>query len=405
MTLKFPKKTEMLFKPSRYKVLYGGRGSGKSWSVARALLILGTSRPMRVLCARETQKSIADSVHKLLSDQIAAIDGLSDFYEIQKAAIYGKNGTEFVFSGLRDAASLKSFEGMDVCWVEEAQAVSEDSWEKLIPTVRKEGSEIWVTFNPEFEDDPTYTRFVLNTPDNCQIVKINWYDNPYFPEVLKIEAEALRRGNPKAYAHVWDGECVLAPEGAIFNIEHFKRYDNLEPLNYYDQIVHSWDTAFKDGELNDPSACTVWGCGKTHDHLLDCVNEKLTYPDLKRRLIKLCELYPPHALLIEDKASGQALIQEIRAETRLPVVAIEPRGNKETRAATCTPYIEAGRVWLPKSSDWLYIFEKQLSRFTPLQKNQHDDIVDSVSQYINWRLANPLNTDDILSAFDRMYRR
>ena len=150
--------------------MHGGRGSGKSHSAAAAALIHGSNKPIRVLCTRETQKSLDVSVHALLSDKIASIEGLSDFYEIQKAKIIGKNGTEFLFSGLRDASSLKSFEGADICWVEEAQSVSKDSWEKLIPTIRKPNSEIWVTFNSEYEDDDTYQRFIVNPRDGSLAV-------------------------------------------------------------------------------------------------------------------------------------------------------------------------------------------------------------------------------------------
>ena len=133
----FPLKLQCLFQPSRYKVLYGGRGGAKSWGVARALLIKGAQAPLRVLCSREFQTSIKDSVHKLLSDQIMAL-GLDGFYEITQTSIRGKNGSEFSFVGLKNNVSnVKSYEGVDICWVEEAQTVSRSSWNTLIPTVRR----------------------------------------------------------------------------------------------------------------------------------------------------------------------------------------------------------------------------------------------------------------------------
>jgi phage terminase large subunit len=212
----FPLKLECLFKPSRYKVLYGGRGGAKSWGVARALLIKGAQAPLRVLCAREFQTSIKDSVHKLLSDQIMAL-GLDGFYEITQTSIRGKNGSEFSFVGLKNNVSnVKSYEGVDICWVEEAQTVSRSSWNTLIPTVRKEKSEIWVTFNPELETDETYQRFVLNPPENCIVQKINWSDNPWFPETLKLEKDALKYRDPQAYNVVWEGLCRQTVDGAIF---------------------------------------------------------------------------------------------------------------------------------------------------------------------------------------------
>lgn len=212
----FPQKLSILFDSARYKVLYGGRGGAKSWGIARALLIIGARKPTRILCAREFQTSIRDSVHKLLSDQIIAM-GLTDFYEITQNAIRGKNGTEFSFVGLKNNVSnIKSYEGCDICWVEEAQTTSKLSWNVLIPTIRKEGSEIWVSFNPELETDETYQRFIVNTPENCIVQRINWSDNPWFPETLRLEKDALFVRDREAYNTVWEGVCRQTVDGAIF---------------------------------------------------------------------------------------------------------------------------------------------------------------------------------------------
>ena len=215
----FPIKLEGLFKPSRYKVAYGGRGGSKSWGIARALLIKGAKEPLRILCAREFMTSMRDSVHKLLCDQIEAL-GLSGFYEITQASIRAKNGTEFSFVGLKNnVANVKSYEGVDICWVEEAQTVSRLSWNVLIPTIRKEKSEIWVSFNPELETDETYQRFVANPPQDAIIIKINWYDNPWFPETLRQEKDALKDRDLEAYNQVWEGLCRQTVDGAIFASE------------------------------------------------------------------------------------------------------------------------------------------------------------------------------------------
>ena len=213
----FPAKAQVLFQPesSRYRVMYGGRGGAKSWAAARALLIKGAKTPLRILCAREYQTSIKDSVHKLLCDQIIDLE-LTSFYETTQAAIRGRNGTEFAFVGLKNnVANVKSFEGIDICWVEEAQTVSRNSWNVLIPTIRKEGSEIWITFNPELETDETYQRFVVKPPANAVVQKINWSDNPWFPETLRIEKESLRERDLQAYNQVWEGMCRQTVDGAI----------------------------------------------------------------------------------------------------------------------------------------------------------------------------------------------
>lgn len=212
----FPNKLEFLFQPKRYKVAYGGRGSGKSWGVARALLLLASNKPLRVLCAREVQNSIKQSVHTLLNDQIQAL-GLGAFYEVLEAEIRGKNGSLFTFTGLASntVESIKSFEGVDICWIEEARNVSKRSWSILSPTIRKPNSEIWVTFNPELDTDETYQRFVINTPDNATVVKMNYHDNPWFPDVLEQERVQCEKVDPD-YANIWLGECKAAVDGAIY---------------------------------------------------------------------------------------------------------------------------------------------------------------------------------------------
>lgn len=218
MNAEFPEKLRYLFQPKRYKVAYGGRGSGKSWGYARALLIQAAQQKLRVLCTREVQKSIKDSVHKLLSDQIQAL-GLGSFYEVLETTIRGKNGSEFLFAGLstQTVESIKSYEGIDRCWVEEAQKVTKRSWTILIPTIRKDGSEIWVTFNPELDDDETYTRFVVNTPPEAVCVKVNYTDNPWFPSVLEQERAHAKRTLPTdEYENIWEGNCKAAVDGAIY---------------------------------------------------------------------------------------------------------------------------------------------------------------------------------------------
>ena len=204
-----------LRKPARFKVYYGGRGSGKSWHFARQVLLQGLDKPIRVLCARELQASIRDSVHRLLSDQIEAM-GLSGFYEILNTEIKGANGTLFIFEGLRhNITKIKSMEGIDVCWVEEAERVSEDSWKILIPTIRKPASEIWVSFNPEQETDPTYVRFIKNPPPDSIVRKVGYADNPWFPAELRAQMEYDYKVDPDSASHVWGGECKKISDAQV----------------------------------------------------------------------------------------------------------------------------------------------------------------------------------------------
>lgn len=205
---------------------------------------------MRVLCTREVQKSIQQSVHQLLKDQIEAL-GLSSFYEVLATEIRGKNGTQFFFSGLSDqtAESLKSFEGVDCCWCEEAQAISKRSWDILIPTIRKDNSEIWVSFNPQLESDETYRRFVAEPPPGCVSVEMNYGDNRRFPQVLEAErshAEATMKRDD--YAHIWEGKCKPAVEGAIYFDQMAEAAGRIGSVPHDPMLkTHAvWDLGFND---------------------------------------------------------------------------------------------------------------------------------------------------------------
>ena len=248
--VEFPKKLEPIFQPYRYKVLYGGRGGAKSWAIAMAFLIIGTKRPIRVLCARELQKSIKASVHRVLADQIKRL-GLDAYYDVLDNSIRGKNGTEFSFEGLRhNADQIKSYEGVDYCWVEEAATVSRSSWRFLIPTIRKEGSEIWISFNPELDEDETYQRFVSNPPTNALVIKINYKDNPWFTDVLRQEMEDDKKRNYNEYLVTWEGHCRQAVEGAIYEDEmrmlHEEGRVAVVPYNPKKPVNVFWDLGYGD---------------------------------------------------------------------------------------------------------------------------------------------------------------
>ncbi|HED4458171.1 PBSX family phage terminase large subunit [Pasteurella multocida] len=202
--------------PYRYKVAYGGRGSAKSWTIARLLIEIARRSDSRVLCARELQNSISDSVIQLLADTIER-HGYQKEFDVQKNRITNKEtGASFLFYGIKNnPTKIKSLEGVDICWVEEAENVSKESWDILIPTIRKEYSEIWVSFNPKNILDNTYQRFVVNPPSNISLLKVNYSDNPYLPETLRLEMEDCKQRDFELYRHIWEGEPVADSELAI----------------------------------------------------------------------------------------------------------------------------------------------------------------------------------------------
>ena len=214
--IKTPIAFQELYRPHRFKVYWGGRGGAKSRAIADALLAQGMAKPLRILCTREKQNSIKESVHALMVNLIN--EHGYDGWTVTNQDIRHANGTRFFFMGLwNNIDSIKSVDGVDICWVEEANTVSDVSWQKLIPTIRKKGSEVWASFNPELKDDAVYQRFVINTPPDAVVRKVSWRDNPWFPDELMREMEHQKRVDYELYKHVWEGELKSYADGAIYD--------------------------------------------------------------------------------------------------------------------------------------------------------------------------------------------
>ena len=191
----------------RHRIIVGGRGKGASWSIARILLLEGMRQPMFVVCVREVQKTITHSVKKLLDETIDRFQ-FGFFYESFNNEIRGINGTKFIFNGLHDynADNIKSLEGADRCWVAEAQTISRRSINILRPTIRKSGSVLWWDFNPRYDTDPIWIDYILNKDPNAQVLWLNWRDNPWFTDALKMERDSDYRRNEEEAKHIWEGE-------------------------------------------------------------------------------------------------------------------------------------------------------------------------------------------------------
>ena len=209
-----------IFKPlfkgaKRRNFIYGGRGSGKSHAVAQYCLFRAYSEKIKVLCTRELQKSIADSVHALLCDKIEQM-GLQDFFTIYKDRIVGANGSVFIFAGVRQNVNeIKSMEGINICWVEEAQSMTRESLDVLIPTIRAEDSVVIFTFNPYKDTDPVYVES-QNPDENTLCIHANYNDNPFFPDVLRLEMERDKKNDYEKYLWVWEGQCLGLSDAQIF---------------------------------------------------------------------------------------------------------------------------------------------------------------------------------------------
>lgn len=208
---------DLLHKKADFKVLWGGRASTKSWGVAEALIRIASASPVMVLCTREFQVSMKDSSHKLLKNTIYRL-GLSAWFTITADSIKSRSGAEFIFKGLHNnEQGIRSTEGVDICWVEEAQSVSEASWRSLLPTIRKDGAEVWITFNLMDENDATYVRFVTNAEPGWAVHKLTYLDNPYLSERSRRDMEKDKARDYHMYEHVWLGMPLKISDAIIFN--------------------------------------------------------------------------------------------------------------------------------------------------------------------------------------------
>jgi phage terminase large subunit len=316
MIIEIPEKMAFLFQPARIKTAWGGRAGIKSWSFARALLALGMVSKLRIGCGRETMQSIDDSVHQLLQDQIVLL-GMGDFYHPLRKTIRGINGTAFTYHGLRDQSihNIKSLESVDIFWLEEAQNVSKKSWNIVIPTIRKPGSEIWASFNPELETDETYQRLVVHPPEGAVVVKTGYQDNPFLSEEIKRDMADLKAKDPLEFEHVYEGVCRPAVTGAVYKDQLIAAekegritrvpYDASRPVDTW------WDLGFGDN-------VSIW-FGQSigfEFRLIDFVSDHLKdvsyyLGELNKRPYNYRTAFLPHDARAKTLAAGGRSVQQL----------------------------------------------------------------------------------------------
>lgn len=391
IAVEFPEKLGDIFLPNRYKVAWGGRGGAKSWAFARAALLLGRSKPLKILAAREYMNSLSESVYALLLEQIYML-GLDDFYTATKSEIVGKNGTRFFFAGLKtNPRSIKSVEGIDIAWVEEAENVSKESWDLLIPTVRKDGSEIWVVFNPNSKGDDTYQRFVVTPPEGAWVVNMNWRDNPWLPRALRQEMEECKRRSMADYLHIWEGlpkEDAGTTEIPVDKVRYWIPR-NLAGLNTYLTVDPSGSGKKANG---DWTAMTVWGLGKDRNYyVIRRIRDKFNLAEKWDTMVRLNEQYRFKRIGYEESSKGleRDSFEAKGAEVnyRLPIEWIPPRGHKDDRIRRLVPIINEGRFFNPetdvyhqldgKTADLTQEWNREALSFPNIPASIHDDILDA----------------------------
>lgn len=339
LDLTLPAALAPLYKPRRYKVMHGGRGGGKSHGVAQVLLDMAARKPLRILCAREVQKSMRDSVHRLLRDYIVRLR-LESFFEVLDTEIRGQNGSLFLFSGLQSHTvdSIKSFEGVDIVWVEEAHGVSKKSWDVLIPTIRKENSEIWMTLNPDMETDETYQRFIATPSADTWVCEINWRDNPWFPGVLNDERlKAKRSQSQEDYEHVWEGKPRTVAEGAIYKHEIKALYaERRVTLVPYDPTLPAhtvWDLGW-----NDAMTIGFVQRGPMDVRIIDYIEDSHRTLDwyvaqIEQRPFRWGHDYLPHDGRTRNFQTGKSTEEQLVDMGRKPIVLSQTSVEEGIKAA------------------------------------------------------------------------
>ncbi len=374
-------KNKSLLIPKRYKAMAGGRGGGKSIAIADALLVLGAKQKHIIVCARELQNSIRDSVHSLLKNRIIE-HGLDDFYQVQETRIIGANGTVFLFKGLRhNIDSIKSTFGVSIVWVEEGQSVSRESWDILVPTIREEGSEIWVSFNPDLETDPVYEEFLANKTDDAFVWQVNWRDNPYFPSTLDAERRKLEARDPERYEHVWEGKPWGGGMAQIFKLPLIKaaargEWRDPDPRRLYLMGVDP------NGGGDDYFVSQVWDVTELPYRLVarEKNNNHTTKYSLQKT-IDLIDAYKPELVQIEKNGVG-TIVAEALASLRpeqLVNEVITSAITKLTMTDRLVLLFEEHNIVLPDEEDLLddfrYFRADGKTRKRAAASGHHDDEV------------------------------
>lgn len=339
-----------LLEPKRYKAAFGGRGSGKSHHFAADMIEHAVRRPgFRAVSVREVQKTLKESAKRLIEDKITA-HGLWPMFggKPRNDHVVTPGNGVILFQGMQDhtAESIKSLEGFDIAWVEEAQTLSARSLEFLRPTIRKPGSELWFSWNPRNSVDPVDQFFRgLTPPDNAAVVRANYSDNPWFPAELEAERQHDERTNRDRYAHIWLGEYEPTAIGAIWDRQtiHAHRRHELPKMA---RIVVSIDPAVSSELGSDEHGIVVCGIGEDgRGYVLDDATLKGTPKQWAERALATFDRWEADAIVIERNQGGDMCRHTLRSvRPAVPVVEVVATRGKHVRAEPIAALYSMGRV-------------------------------------------------------------
>ena len=349
MVNQLPEKLRCLEQPSRYKVLHGGRGSSKSWGIARRLIVLALQSKIRILCAREFQNSIKDSSKAVIEDQIEML-GFSSYFEFTKDEIRCLwTGTVFLFTGLaRNINSVKSKENINICWCEEANTLSQDSIDVLEPTIRAKDSEIWFSFNPSYDTDAVDIMFLQAKviPPRTIICEINYYDNPFFPEVLREKMEHDKATNYNKYLHVWEGKHVLDCDGALWDLEMIRGAQQLVISTPINRTIVAIDPAVTNNANSDETGIVVASKYAANFYSIDEDLSGVYSTDTWAQVaINAYERLSADAIVVEVNQGGDLVENVLRLKGFTGrVIAVRASKGKFARAEPVSALYEQGKV-------------------------------------------------------------
>jgi len=303
MNIEVPEKLLPLYETKkRFIDIHGGRGSGKSHGVADFLLCQSRTKKARILCCREIQRSIKDSVWQLITEKISQYGWDSLFDITDQCIVCKKTGSDFIFKGLRgNAQDIKSTEGIQYAWVEESQSVSRKSLEVLVPTVRNPESQIIFTYNPTLEEDPVHVDYTLADRDDTLKIEMNWRDNPWFPEVLRADMEYDKATNIDKYYHVWEGQVERFTNDMIGAFQSVPTWD----CQY---CVAAIDPSFSDRAGTDSTAVGIVGISNGLLVFTGMLWPKsISDPQTRREMLDFISLYTPIETVLESQLSDSSL--------------------------------------------------------------------------------------------------
>lgn len=422
----YPKKLEPLFTTNKmFNLAYGGRGSGKTDCMGQVSIAHSFLGSGKLIITRFTEKSIDSSTKSTIEKWIRILK-LNDFFNIKNSYIENKyTDSVFLFSGLskRTMDNIASIDDCYFAWIEEGHNIPKEAWQRFYPSIRgkyNDGSnaKIFITFNPHFETDTFWEFFILNKQrDDTLLIEINHQDNPWFKESsLYPQYQNDLKYMPKSYVnHIWNGKLKHYNEEPVIDISKIGRfsYEKIKEYNYQ-QVIISMDTAFSVKESADYSVIGIFAMINENEiHLIRILRGRWEFSQLIENLIyayEFCsrEVRTPNKIIIENKASGQSLIQELERKTTLPIIKVNPVTDKYSRVCEVLPIIHSGALKIPMEADalhnWVNAYLLELELFRADMKHEHDDQVDITTQAIMELVKKSLNFDTLSRVFSNFKR-